>query len=115
MPGRPRATHRGALTLKSARATSAVSAALALALGLGAVGVQAEGDPAPTYQRERAMQRYKGCHFTNEMGQYLYQCVKKNDGFGTHWCYDETLETYCPAQFEARKKADEAEKAKASN
>lgn len=63
----------------------------------------AEGDPAPTYQRELAMQRYKGCHFTDEMGQYLYQCVKKNDGFGTHWCYDETLEVYCPDQLAARK------------
>ena len=96
-------------------AISPVSAALALALALGAASVRAEGDPAPTYQRERAMQRYKGCHFTDEMGQYLYQCVKKNDGFGTHWCYDETLETFCPAQLEARKKADEAGKAKASN
>jgi len=67
----------------------------------------AEGDAAPTYQRELAMQRYKGCHFTDEMGQYLYQCVKKNDGFGTHWCYDETLEVYCPDQLAARK-ADES-------
>jgi len=60
--------------------------------------VRAEGDPAPTIERERAMQRYKGCHFTDEMGKYLYECVKKNDGFGTHWCYDETLEAFCPAQ-----------------
>jgi hypothetical protein len=69
---------------------------------------RAEGDPAPTYQREAAMQKYKGCHFTNEMGKYLYECVKKNDGFGTHWCYDETLETYCPAQLEETKRAAEA-------
>ena len=65
--------------------------------------VHAEGDPAPTYQRELAAQRFKGCHFTDEMGKYLYECVKKNDGFGTHWCYDETLEIYCPAQLAARK------------
>jgi len=76
---------------------------LGCAAGLGVVSARAEGDPAPTYQRELQMQRYKGCHFTDEMGQYLYQCVKKNDGFGTHWCYDETLETYCPAQLAARK------------
>ncbi len=67
------------------------------------ISVRAEGDPAPTIERERAMQRYKGCHFTDEMGQYLYQCVKKNDGFGTHWCYDETLELHCPAQMAAKK------------
>jgi hypothetical protein len=79
-------------------------ACAALLLGLAfSAGARAEGDPAPTIERERAMQRYKGCHFTDEMGQYLYACVKKNDGFGTHWCYDETLETFCPAQLAAQK------------
>jgi hypothetical protein len=78
-------------------------ALLLLALVSGTGAVRAEGDPAPTIERERAMQRYKGCHFTDEMGQYLYACVKKNDGFGTHWCYDETLETFCPAQLAAQK------------
>jgi hypothetical protein len=78
-------------------------ALLGCATGLGATPARPEGDPAPTYQREAAMQRYKGCHFTDEMGRYLYQCVKKNDGFNTHWCYDETLEVFCPAQLAARK------------
>lgn len=86
-----------------------------LCLGLTAVAVRAEGDAAPTYQRERAMQRYKGCHFTDEMGQYLYQCVKKNDGFGTHWCYDETLEQFCPAQLAARKTSEQPPEPKPSN
>jgi hypothetical protein len=72
---------------------------------IAATAAYADGDPAPTYQRERAMQRYKGCHWTDDMGKYVYQCIKRNDGFGTHWCYDETLETYCPAQLEAAKKA----------
>ena len=83
--------------------TKQVCGLLLLGLVVGTGAARAEGDPAPTYQREAAMQRYKGCHFTNEMGQYLYQCVKKNDGFGTHWCYDETLEAYCPAQLAAQK------------
>lgn len=96
-------------------ALQALAVALALSTSIGAAEVYAEGDPMPTIQRERAMQRYKGCHFTDEMGQYLYQCVKKHDGFGTHWCYDETLEVYCPDQLAARKKAEEQEKAKASN
>jgi hypothetical protein len=77
----------------------------ALSAGLYATLVRAEGDPAPTYERERAAQKYKGCHWTDEMGKYVYECIKKNDGFGTHWCYDETLETYCPAQLDAAKKA----------
>jgi predicted lipoprotein with Yx(FWY)xxD motif len=88
---------------------------LALCLGLTATSLRAEGDPAPTLQRERAMQRYKGCHFTDEMGQYLYQCVKKNDGFGTHWCYDETLEAYCPAQLAQRKPAEPAPEPQPAN
>ena len=79
-----------------------------VSLGLSMSVVRAEGDPAPTIQRELAMQKFKGCHFTDEMGKYLYECVKKNDGFGTHWCYDEALETYCPPQFEARKAAETA-------
>jgi hypothetical protein len=92
-----------------------IAAALMLAAGVTAGVVRAEGDPAPTYERERAMQRYKGCHFTDEMGQYLFQCVKKNDGFGTHWCYDETLEIYCPAQLAARKQAQEPQQDKPGN
>jgi len=84
-------------------------------LSLTVSPARAEGDPAPTYQREAAAQRYKGCHFTDEMGQYLYQCVRKNDGFGTHWCYDETLEVYCPAQLAARKDPEPATPAKPSN
>jgi hypothetical protein len=77
-------------------------------LCLSTLSARAEGDPAPTIQRELAMQKYKGCHFTDEMGKYLYECVKKNDGFGTHWCYDESLEIFCPPQLEARKAAEAA-------
>jgi hypothetical protein len=75
-------------------------------LGMGAA--RAEGDPAPTYQRERAAQKYKSCHWTEDMGKYVYACIKRNDGFGTHWCYDETLEQFCPAQLEAAKKVESA-------
>jgi hypothetical protein len=82
-------------------------AAMTITLACTPAIVAAEGDPAPTYQRERAAQKYKGCHWTDDMGKYVYQCIKKNDGFGTHWCYDETLEQYCPAQLEAAKKAAE--------
>lgn len=70
---------------------------IALALALGSIqAAVAEGDPKPTYQREAAMQKFKGCKYTDEMGKYLYECVKKNGGFGVHWCFDESLEMYCP-------------------
>ncbi|MSQ59018.1 MAG: hypothetical protein EXR36_05090 [Betaproteobacteria bacterium] len=70
---------------------------IVLLLSLASIQVAtAEGDPKPTYQREAAMQKYKGCKYTDEMGKHLYECVKKNGGFGTHWCFDESLETFCP-------------------
>jgi hypothetical protein len=69
-------------------------AGLALAM-VSVEAVLADGDPRPTYQRELAMQKYKGCKYTDEMGKYLYECVKKNNGFGTHWCFDESLEMFC--------------------
>lgn len=42
------------------------------------------------------MLKYKDCRLTDEMGKYTYECVKKNDGFGGHWCSDEALQTLCP-------------------
>ena len=69
------------------------------------MAARADGDPAPTYQRERAAQKFKDCHWTDEMGKYVYQCIKKNDGMNAHWCYDEALELLCPAQLEAAKKS----------
>ena len=90
---------RAHLFVKSLLVLLAVATCLPIGLA------NAEGDPQPTYRREAQLQKYKGCHWTDEMGKYVYECIKKNDGFGTHWCYDETLETYCPAQLEAAKKA----------
>jgi len=86
-------------------AGNAFLAAVALTTGLSALPSRADGDPAPTYQRERAMQKFKDCHWTDEMGKYLYQCIRQNDGMNAHWCYDEALETLCPAQLEAAKKS----------
>lgn len=80
-------------------------AVIALTIGLTVSIARAEGDAAPTYQRELQAQKYKGCQWTDEMGKYVYECIKKNDGFGTHWCYDETLAVYCPTQADAAKKA----------
>jgi hypothetical protein len=49
-----------------------------------------------TIEREKTMLKYKDCPWTDEMGKFVYECVKKNDGFGVHWCYDEALQTMCP-------------------
>jgi hypothetical protein len=49
-----------------------------------------------TIEREKTMLKYKDCPWTDEMGKYVYECVKKNNGFGVHWCHDEALQTLCP-------------------
>jgi hypothetical protein len=103
-PNKPESS-RNSQMIRSHHALTPILLLLATAPGLTASLAWADGDPAPTYQRERQMQRYKGCHWTDDMGKNVYECIKKNDGFGTHWCYDETLEKFCPAQLEAAKKA----------
>ena len=50
---------------------------------------------AGTTERERTMSRYKNCEWTQAMSKEVYDCVVRNDGFGTHWCFDETVQTHC--------------------
>src|SRR5882672_12124604 len=69
-------------------AANALLAISALTAAFSMSAARADGDPAPTYQRERAAQKFKDCHWTDEMGKYVYQCIKKNDGLNAHWCYD---------------------------
>jgi hypothetical protein len=49
-----------------------------------------------TIEREKTMLKYKDCPWTDEMGKHVYECVKKNNGFGVHWCHDEAIQTMCP-------------------
>ncbi len=88
-------------------AATTLLAAVVLSAAFSVSTARADGDPAPTYQRERAAQKFKNCHWTDEMGKYVYDCIKKNDGLNAHWCYDEALEVLCPAQLEAAKKSAE--------
>jgi len=90
--------------MRSTRSTAKALLAI-VAFTVLPMSARADGDPAPTYQRERAAQKFKDCHWTDEMGKYVYQCIKKNDGMNAHWCYDEALELLCPAQLEAAKKS----------
>ncbi|MGD2141577.1 MAG: hypothetical protein PVH25_14360 [Burkholderiales bacterium] len=57
---------------------------------------QGEENLRGTIEREQTMLKYKDCKWTDEMGRYTYECVKRNNGFGTHWCYDEALQLHCP-------------------
>lgn len=49
-----------------------------------------------TMERENTMLKYKDCEWTDEMGKFVYECVKRNNGFGVHWCHDEAKQTMCP-------------------
>ena len=58
---------------------------------IAASAVSADG----TTQRERTMSRYTKCVWTDAMSKQIYECVVRNNGFGTHWCFDETLQMNC--------------------
>ena len=64
---------------------------------LGAVALIAAStvSAAGTTQRERTMSRYANCEWTDAMSKQIYECVVRNNGFGTHWCFDETLQMNC--------------------
>lgn len=57
---------------------------------------QGEESLKGTIEREQTMLKFKDCKWTDEMGKYVYECVKRNNGFGVHWCHDEALQTLCP-------------------
>jgi hypothetical protein len=66
---------------------------------------------AGTTQRERAMSRYAKCEWTDAMSKQIYECVVRNNGFGTHWCFDETLQMNCePEPLETADKDSSAPK-----
>jgi hypothetical protein len=47
--------------------------------------------------RERFFLKRQNCAWTDEMGKFIFECVKKNDGFNAHWCHNEALDKFCPA------------------
>ena len=47
--------------------------------------------------RERFFLKRHNCPWTEDMGKFIYECVKKNDGFNAHWCHNEALDLYCAA------------------
>lgn len=50
-----------------------------------------------TNARERFFLKRQNCPWTEEMGKFIFECVKKNDGFNAHWCHNEALDQFCPA------------------
>ena len=64
-------------------------------LGICVLIVASAVDAAGTTQRERTMSRYTKCQWTEAMSKQIYECVMRNNGFGTHWCFDETVQMNC--------------------
>jgi hypothetical protein len=79
------------MIMKKTAAVSLIGIALAF---LGASQVLAEG---ATNGRERFFLKRQNCPWTEEMGKYIYECIKKNDGFNAHWCHNEALDVFCRA------------------
>lgn len=63
-------------------------------LGTSAAWAQETG---PSNGRERFFLKRQNCPWTEEMGKAIYECLKKNDGFNAHWCHNEALDQFCPA------------------
>ena len=62
--------------------------------GLGAAS-PAFGEGASN-GRERFFLKRQNCAWTAEMGKYIFECIKKNDGFNAHWCHNEAIDAFCP-------------------
>ena len=50
-----------------------------------------------TNGRERFFLKRQNCAWTEEMGKYIFECIKKNDGFNAHWCHNEAIDAFYPA------------------
>ncbi len=69
----------------------------------------------PTNKLERFQLRHANCKWTNEMGAYMYECLKANFNMNAHWCHNEAMDVFCTRQEEeakaaAAKPADVADK-----
>lgn len=74
---------------------------------LGSGFAHAEG---ATNTRERFFLKRQNCPWTEEMGKAIFECVKRNDGFNAHWCHNEALDYFCPADENAIPHPVDAEK-----
>lgn len=70
---------------------------LAVAAACTFVAGAAWSEGTPSNGRERFFLKRQNCPWTEEMGKAIYDCVKANDGFNAHWCHNDALDKYCPA------------------
>lgn len=76
--------------------------AASAALLFQGVAVHAADEPvAPEEKKgvtntlERFHVRRASCHWTEEMGKYMFECLKANFNMNAHWCHNEAMALYC--------------------
>lgn len=89
-----------------------LAAALLLASSILAPAHAEEVAP-PTNKLERFQVKHANCKWTNEMGNYMYECLKANFNMNAHWCHNEAMDVFCPKQ-EGEAQAAEAKPAEAA-
>lgn len=92
------------------------AAALLLAASILAP-VHADETAPPSNKLERFQVKHANCKWTNEMGNYMYECLKANFNMNAHWCHNEAMDVFCPKQDDEAKAAEAkpAEAAKPAN
>jgi len=59
----------------------------------------------PTNKLERFQVKHANCKWTNEMGNYMFECLKANFNMNAHWCHNEAMDVFCVRQEEEAKAA----------
>ena len=47
-------------------------------------------------EEEYKMFQFRDCPYTDEMGDHMFKCIKENDGFNAHGCFDDSVRFFCP-------------------
>jgi hypothetical protein len=68
-----------------------------------------------TTKLERFHLKHGNCPWTPEMGQFIYECLKRGDGFGAHWCHNGAMEQFCPSKGSDTRPADAPAQARPSD
>lgn len=83
--------------------SSLLAISLLFGTASGAVFAVEQGSDLPegTNTLERMHLKHAKCQWTDEIGAYIYQCLKDNFNMNAHWCHNEAMELLCPKQAQA--------------
>ncbi len=81
-------------------------AAALLLVSCAVAPAYAEDAPPASNKLERFQLKHANCKWTNEMGSYMYECLKANFNMNAHWCHNEAMDVFCPKQDETAQAAE---------